>query len=81
MKREHARDLFLAFETRADHFNAHLYKLIHKADGPNRFRIGLGFPEEVAAFGEWYEAPTGAIYEEHFTEEEMDKMKRGEYVD
>lgn len=36
-----------------DWFNAHLLRLIAKADQQNRARLRLAFPEEVKAWEDW----------------------------
>lgn len=36
-----------------DWFNAHLLRLIAKADTANKERLRLAFPEEVKAFEDW----------------------------
>lgn len=35
-------------------FSAHLIRLIAKADGGNRERLRLAFPDAVEAFEDWY---------------------------
>ena len=59
-----ARDLYLAFHhsRTADHFNAQLFRLMHKADPGNLVRLGIGFPLEAAVFNEWYGAPNEAAF-------------------
>jgi hypothetical protein len=37
-------------------FSAQLLRLIARADRPNRERLRTAFPEEVAAWEEWYGA-------------------------
>lgn len=57
-----ARDLYLAFEHRADHFNGHLFRLLHKADNANFLRLAMGFPLEAALYQQWRDAPTETAF-------------------
>ena len=54
---EWAKDLFLAFECHADHFDAELLRLIHKADPGHRLLLARGFPIAVSIHDEWNSAP------------------------
>ena len=53
-KREHLEfDLHMAFDHGADWFTAHLFRLISKADIPNRNKLREAFPEEVEVYEGW----------------------------
>jgi hypothetical protein len=52
-----ALDLYLAFHTQADHFNAQLFKLIAKSVGLKRAALRGAFPLEVSVFEEWHDTP------------------------
>lgn len=62
-----AVDLFLTFETPdATHFNAHLFRLFHKADAMNQLKLAVGFPTEYSLYKEWYNSPTAeAFYQKY----------------
>lgn len=53
-----AKDLYLATETRADHWNAQLLRLIMKSDPEHLARLRIAFPVAVRAVEEWKAAPT-----------------------
>ena len=57
-RRRLACDLYLAFETDADHFTAQLFRLMHKADEMNKGLLGKGFPVALNIFREWEDAPS-----------------------
>lgn len=44
-----------------DWFNAHLLRLIAKADRPNKERLRVLYPEQVAAYEAWFNAPLDVI--------------------
>jgi hypothetical protein len=43
-----------------DWFNAHLIRLIAKADLPNRSRLFVIYPEQVRAYEKWFNSPIDA---------------------
>lgn len=43
-----------------DWFDAHLLRLISKADRMNRERLRSIYPEQVAAYETWFDAPAEA---------------------
>lgn len=54
-----------------DHFTAQLFGLIAKADFFNKTRIAVAFPEEVAIYMAWYQAPNE---ESFFKDEEFQSL-------
>lgn len=52
-----ALDLFIAFHSGGTNFNAHLFRLMHKADPGNLALISLGFPLHVELYREWHSSP------------------------
>jgi hypothetical protein len=60
--RELAKDLFLTFERGATFYTAQLFRLIAKADGHNKERLSLVFPDHVAMYLEWMGSPTADMF-------------------
>lgn len=44
-----------------DWYNAHLLRLISKADRLNRSLLRTIYPEQVAAYEAWYDAPVDVV--------------------
>lgn len=49
---------FITSGTHYDHFSAHLFRLIRKADSHNRRRLRDAFPDHVAAYEAWERGDT-----------------------
>ena len=70
-----ALDLFIAFHCGGTNFNAHLFRLMHKADPGNLVLISLGFPLNVEIYREWYESPEERSFFRRYL---LNKRLRGE---
>jgi hypothetical protein len=43
-------------------FTSEFINLYAKADGGNKFKLALGFPELVAAYEAWYNSPDESVF-------------------
>ena len=57
----------------ADHFSAHLFALIAKADVENRLKLSFGFPDHVRIFNRWEMCSNPETFFQQFFEAEPEQ--------